>query len=80
MLTFLKLLGFIRGKTAISEKSGQSYSPLPPGDENETVMKILNYINLHYTLPLTLSGAAKEVGLSERQIQRILKEKAVIVN
>ena len=76
MLAFLSVADLLR-REGSSESEGGEATPalLPIGDDNITVIKILNYIYDNFNLPISLSDVAREVSLSERQVQRILASK-----
>ena len=76
MLCYLTVAELLRSHSSLSPNTSElAPALLPTGDENVTVIKILNYINANYCLPITLADVAREVSLSERQVQRILADK-----
>ena len=76
MLAFLSVAQLLREKSVCGVATGGTATAFPHGtDENITVIRILNYIYDNFNLPISLSDVAREVSLSERQVQRILASK-----
>ena len=76
MLAFLSVAELLRREELPGRGAGDATPALlPTGDENITVIRILNYIYDNFTLHISLSDVAREVNLSERQVQRILADR-----
>ena len=75
-LAFLRICDILR----VSQQKTPSRFPrrtalVSGGDEDVTVISILNYIQSNFHSPIKLSDVANAVNLSERQVQRILSSK-----
>ncbi len=72
-LLFLKLCELLRMNGRNVGMSAPASAEIDPSDEYSTVIKLLGYIERNYREKITLPQLSKYVGLSERQIQRILQ-------
>ena len=72
-LAFLKICDILRsGAQSVTADEGSRTAQVAPSDEELTVIKILDIITKKCRSRLTLGDVARSVGLSERQVQRIL--------
>ncbi len=72
-LLFLKLCELLRINDVSVGTSAPASAEIDPSDEYTTVIKLLGYIENNFQEKMTLEDISKYIGLSERQIQRILK-------
>ncbi len=72
-LLFLKLCELLRINDVAVGTSAPASAEIDPSDEYTTVIKLLGYIENNFQNKITLEHVSKYIGLSERQIQRILQ-------
>ncbi len=72
-LLFLKLCELLQMNYTSADGKTPASAEIDPSDEYTTVIKLLAYIKNNFQSKITLSQTSKYIGLSERQIQRILQ-------
>ncbi len=72
-LLFLRLCELLQTNDALVSRKTPASAEIDPSDEYSTVIRLLRYIENNYNDKITLADLSKNIGLSERQIQRILQ-------
>ncbi len=72
-LLFLKLCELLQTNDTLASGKTPASAEIDPSDEYTTLIKLLGYIENNYQQKITLAQTSKYIGLSERQIQRILQ-------
>ncbi len=74
-LLFLRVCEILRTDDSDNSKKTPATAELDPSDEDITVIKLLSFIEMNLNRRITLREAARHIGLSERQLQRILNSR-----